>query len=189
MVVRMVLVALYLLSRCCPFLLEQLGSSVMRSHPRFEHLDRACLEFNQHCLLPLNAWMACFGAATPKRTELTCSALELVAPLHRCLSNADRSRLTGDATTEEHIVVTSPGRVIRKTTGQKETLRATQVYPKGDGREVHDSWACWRLKQKQDFDVDSSDSEYECHVPAWPDAQLAEALGEFHGLKQCPRLW
>ena len=203
----MVLIAMYLLCRQCPFLLEQPGTSLMRFHPRFENLEHAALYMllemlrqaqgeddvmvDAECrgLSTLNTWMACFGAPHAKRTELTCSDLELVAPLHRTLGVDQKATLTGEVTTFEEIVVTSDGRIIRKVTGHKEVLKGTQVYPKEYGREVLKAWRLWRRKQRLLVEAESSDSDYEEHSPEWPDALLAPCLSQFKHVTRCPRLW
>ena len=205
--ILMVLVALFLLARHWPFLLEQPGSSLMRFHPRFSHLELAALDLilqalrlengadevmvqeDARGLSSLTTWMACFGADHAKLTELCCSEIELISPLFRSLSAEQKATLRGNVTTVDEIVVTSSGRVLRKVTGQKVVLRGTQVYPKEYGRAVFRSWRRWKSFQTVRVDPEVSDSDCEQHTADWPDACLAPVLSEFSSVTRCPRVW
>ena len=139
---RMCLIALKDLARQCPFLLEQPGSSLMKSHPRMTHLDHASLdlfiaeqkalndskdlqvsETHAQGLFVVPTWMARFGADHAKKTLLITSHFGIAAPLFRTMTAKQRLACPGEVTTDETIVVLPDGTVQRKVTGRKEALR------------------------------------------------------------------
>ena len=196
MVSRMCVLVIFMLSKFCPYLLEQPGTSIMRHHPRMEFVEAAALALKALLaeeelleedtgLEELTTWMAAFGAQTAKRSLMITSHGKIIDPLHRRLTRDQLRRLEGEDTTDERIVVEN-GIVKRKVTGRKHLIRGTEVYPKGYGQAVCSSYLRWRSLPRRD-DVDSgtsSESDYAEFSDSWPDAQLQSPL-ELLGA-QCP---
>ena len=208
-----VLIALKDLSRGCPYLLEQPGSSCMRKHPRFDHLEVAAtdlliesmkrtqtstellLDPKRPALTTIPTWMARYGAPHAKRTELTSSCWPLLQPLCRTLSADARHRLTGEMTTDEDLVVCADGILLKRVTGRPSVLRGTKVYPDGYGEAVFRSWSSWYgSRSAQDrtscSEAASSESDYSEFGEEWPDAGLHPILEKMSSaLPECSRVW
>ena len=182
--VRMIVLSLYHLSKLGVFLLELPSSSLMRLHPRFEVLERAALEVQRILqepddlsdlgLVDMPTWLGAFGAATAKRTILTCSVPRVLFPLHRTLSRCQRDRLSGEPVCDESFVV-QDGVLKHKVTGRRRALKQTQVYPPEYGRQVCKSWKRWRERQSMHLE-ESGDSDSNDDVVKWPEAELESVV-------------
>ena len=188
MVVRMVLLSLYHLSKFAVFLLEQPSSSVMRNHPHFEYLEYAAKDLklltnepvpdpSLEGITDVPTWMGSFGGPTPKRSVLSCSHPDVVLPLHRTLSKADKARLAGESVVTDEYVMES-GRLKHKVTGKRRKLKQTQIYPRGYGKAVSLSYRQWLrgFEKRHNLHDDSSDSDYCADLPDWPEAELTSVI-------------
>ncbi len=176
MVARMIVLSLYHLAKFGVWLLEQPGSSLMRFHPGFEYLEKASaymrrLRGDTGDIDDLPSWMAAFGGKTAKRSLLSSTHKEVLFPLHRTLSVAQRKELKATSVVHERIVV-EDGVMKHKVTGKKDLLKETQQYPYQYGVEVSKAYKRWLSEQKPLLFEESSDSDYDDASPDWPEADL-----------------
>lgn len=133
---RLVLILMIALSRCCHVLIEQPRSSLMPHFGPFislaQHLlNKFGLEWSK-----TNMWMASWGAKSPKPTTLFG-----VAPwaylMYRKLTKQARERLTRKLARKGHklVKVYQDQRGQRRVQGTK-ALKASQVYTKRYGKQI-----------------------------------------------------
>ena len=131
----------------------------------------------------IKTWMGCFGGPTPKPSKIYASEFSALLPLKRKMTSALKQRLKseGPQTTYDFV---QDGRL--KTTGNKQVLKTSQVYPPESGVQVVKSWKTWRQHQVDPMDEDSSDSDYDERARStWPEADLQSAIAvlqDRHGI-------
>ena len=124
---RMALCCLVLLAKKCIILVEQPLSSLLAFCQPWKMLNRAVMDIHRDQpdnlaatgMVSLTTWMGAFGAPTCKATNLYCSCVDVLLPLHRTMTKAQKDATSGEATTTERVVVVK-GRMIKKITGRKK---------------------------------------------------------------------
>ena len=176
MVSRMVLVACLMRGKKVLMFLEQPLTSLMDKHKRMNSPAMDELFF-------IKTWMGCFGGPTPKPSKIYASEFSALLPLKRKMTGALKKKLKseGPQTTYDFI---QDGRL--KTTGNKQVLKTSQVYPPEYGVQVVKSWKTWRQHQVDPMDEDSSDSDYDERARStWPEADLQSVIAvlqDRHGI-------
>ena len=172
MAARMLVICLFLLAKHCVVLVEQPMSSLLKHFHLWTLVDMAAKEIQKleherdgnvgeyDGVAELMTSMAGFGANHCKMTSLVCSEPDVLYPLHRSITKAQKLALQGEQTTDERIVVIG-ARAVKKVTGRKKVLKSTQQYTRAYGDAVRQSHSAWLQKRLplEELCPSSSDSD------------------------------
>ena len=171
MVSRMCLILLVLCVKRVVYILEQPLSSLMHAHPRLQYI------INLFGAYTTTTYMGAFGAPTLKPSKLL-SNRKWVDKLKRTADKELRQACQGN--TVRHLEAN--GRSDRRVTGNKDELKATQVYPWEYARCVLHEHQQQCIADFEEVESESSGSDEDWSMPDddWSDAdldQLAPTLG------------